>query len=74
MSGHTQARVTSDGFDLQHTTTDSLILPAANLEQLQKIDPSLVAFVIDQTKQEAEFRRSETKRTNNIYLLKEYQV
>lgn len=42
---------------LQHTSTDSPILPAANLEHLQRIDPALVPFVIDQTALEATSRR-----------------
>lgn len=56
--------------DLQHTSTDSPILPAGNLEQLNQIDPSLVAFVVEQTKLEAEHRRRIQKRTN-LYVFTE---
>lgn len=67
MANHTQLRaVNNDGetVDVQHTSTDSPILPAANLEQLYRIDPSLVQFVVEQTKQEAEHRRAMQKKTN----------
>lgn len=68
MGNHTQVRASEDGtVDLSHTTTDSPILPAVNLQQLQQIDPSLVSFVVEQTKQEAEYRRSVHK-TTNLYI------
>lgn len=49
----------SDGrtFTVQHTSTDSPILPAANLAQLKEIDPSLIDFVKDETAKEAASRR-----------------
>jgi hypothetical protein len=72
MGNHTQLHsIGSDGqqLSLQHTSTDSPILPAANLEHLQRIDPNLVDFVVEQTQKEAEFRRSENKRTNTFIFL-----
>ena len=72
MGNHTQVHATgSNGQQLsvQHTSTDSPILPAANLEHLQKINPDLVGFVVDQTQKEAEFRRSENKRTNTFIFI-----
>lgn len=54
---------------LQHTQTDSPILPAANLEHLKQIDPSLVPFVVQQTELEATFRRTENKRTNTFVFI-----
>lgn len=51
---------------VQHTSTDSPILPAVNLRELQAIDPKLVPFVIEQTALEAEFRRNESKRVNTL--------
>lgn len=51
-------------FSLQHTTTDSPLLPAANLEHLKQIDPSLVSFVVEQTKLEADARRKANVRVN----------
>lgn len=67
MSGHTKVQaVSKDGeqFTVQHTESDSPILPAPNLEHLQRIDPSLVPFVVEQTKIEADFRRSQNKKVN----------
>ena len=51
---------------VQHTSTDSPILPALNLRELQAIDPNLVPFVIEQTALEADFRRKESKRVNTL--------
>ena len=51
---------------VRHTSTDSPLLPAANIRELREIDPALVDFVIEQTKQEADFRRAEHKRTNTF--------
>ncbi len=68
-SNHTNLQSTGpDGKQLlvQHTTTDSPILPAANLEHLQRIDPSgeLVRWVVVQTEEEAKYRRQENTRVN----------
>lgn len=54
---------------VQHTQTDSPILPAANLRELQSIDPNLVPFIIEQTALEANFRRSESKRVNTLVFI-----
>lgn len=61
----------SDGHHLQvqHTSTDSPILPAENLRQLQQIDPSLVSWVVSQTEQEATHRRREETRINWFILI-----
>lgn len=61
-------KVDADGgqFHVQHTTTDSPILPAANLAQLNEIDPALVRFVVDQTEKEAEHRRKQESRINTF--------
>lgn len=66
MGNQTQVRATSDGIDLQHTTSDSPFLPVGHLEQLKQIDPSLIPFIVDQTRLEADFRRSEHRRTNRF--------
>ena len=58
-----------DHLSVQHTSTDSPILPAANIRELQLIDPSLLPFVIEQTRLEANFRRTETKRISNFVFL-----
>lgn len=69
---HTRVQATNpDGGQLSvsRTTTDSPILPAANLQQLQQIDPKLVPWVIEQTEKEANFRRSETHRINGFVFI-----
>ena len=71
-NAHTNARVTNpDGGELSvsHTTTDSPILPAANLKQLQEIDPSLVPWVVKQTETEANHRRAQTQRINTFVFI-----
>jgi hypothetical protein len=54
---------------VQHTSTDSPLLPAANIRELQSIDPTLVPFVIEQTALEANFRRDESKRVNTLVFI-----
>jgi hypothetical protein len=54
---------------LQHTSTDSPILPAANLEHLQRIDPSLVPFVVEQTALEATSRRNALTQYNRFIFI-----
>lgn len=54
---------------LQHHDSDSPILPVAQLEQLSRIKPEAVDWVINQTQIEAEFRREETKRINTFTLV-----
>ena len=49
----------------QHET-DSPVLPVAQLEQLHRFKPDAVDFVIDQTRAEAEHRRSEVWRINTF--------
>ncbi len=44
---------------LNHTETDSPLLPVAQLKELNKINPDLVQFVIDETKVNAIHRRNE---------------
>ena len=51
---------------VSRTTTDSPILPAGNLQQLQQIDPKLVQWVVEQTEKEANFRRIESRRINSF--------
>ena len=54
---------------VQHTSTDSPILPAANLQQLQQIDPALVQWVVNQTEIEASHRRRENARVNTFVFI-----
>lgn len=54
---------------VQHTSTDSPILPAASLAQLKEIDPSLVNFVVDETAKEAAHRRKQESRINVFILV-----
>ena len=49
---------------VQHTSTDSPILPAANIEHLKSIDPSLVGWVVSETEKEANARRTQESRIN----------
>ena len=68
-NGHTKVQATNpDGRQLSvsHTTSDSPILPAVNLQQLQQIDPSLVKWVVDQTQIEATHRRKESTSINRF--------
>lgn len=69
VSNHTNVRATNPNgqqLSVQHTTTDSPILPAGNLQQLQAIDPALVQWVVNQTEIEATHRRKETTRVNGF--------
>jgi uncharacterized membrane protein len=60
--------INSDGgtFHVQHTSTDSPILPAANLAQLYDLDPKLVTFVVEETEKEAAHRRKQESRINTF--------
>lgn len=49
--------------------SDSPILPVAQLEQLHTFRPDLVDFVVEQTKLEAEHRRTMTTRVNRYVLI-----
>nr|WP_295130006.1 hypothetical protein [uncultured Roseateles sp.] len=51
---------------MQTTTTDSPVLPIAQLEQLRAIAPDRIDWVFEQTAKEADFRRSEIRRTNTL--------
>jgi len=60
--------INSDGgtFHVQHTSTDSPILPAANLAQLHELNPDLVTFVVEETAKEAAHRRKQESRINTF--------
>lgn len=60
---------TGRALDVQHTTTDSPLLPAENLARLQEIDPALVKWVVDQTEIEANYRRKQDARINWFILI-----
>ena len=49
---------------LQHTTTDSPILPIAQILELKEHLPERVDFVFEQTRLEAEHRRAQENRIN----------
>ena len=53
---------------LQHTTTDSPILPVPQILELHAVLPERVEFVFEQTKLEAEHRRRQESRVN-IFIL-----
>lgn len=66
-NNHTNVQATNqtgDRLSITQTTTDSPILPAANLQQLKLIDPKLVDWVIEQTELEAKSRRKLNERIN----------
>jgi hypothetical protein len=72
MANHTVLQAENkegEHLSVQHTSTDSPILPAANMRELQEIDSKLVPFVIEQTSLEADFRRTETKRVNTLVFI-----
>lgn len=60
--------VNPDGQTLhvQHTSSDSPILPVASLAQLKEIDPELVNFVVEETAKEASHRRQQNSRINTF--------
>ena len=49
---------------MSETTSDSPLLPAPNLEHLQRIDPTLVGWVVQQTEIEANHRRARENRVD----------
>ena len=61
-----RARTREGELALTDTDTDSPLLPAVQLRELQAIDPKLVDWVVTQTEEEAKFRRQETKRVNTF--------
>lgn len=71
-SNHTNVQATSNQghqLSINHTTTDSPVLPAGNLEQLRQIDPKLVDWVVHQTEIEADHRRSSEIRINRYVFI-----
>lgn len=56
-------------FQVQHTTTDSPLLPAETLAKLQEINPRLVDWTLNQTVIEAEHRRRFELRTSTFVLI-----
>jgi hypothetical protein len=71
-NNHTNLQaINKDGqsVSVQHTSTDSPILPAANLEHLQRIDPALVPFVVEQTALEANSRRRAVTQYNRFVFI-----
>lgn len=68
MARHTTANLRERGKDitLQQHETDSPVLPVAQIEQLHHFRPDRVDWVFDQTRIEAEHRRSETRRINTF--------
>lgn len=72
MSRSQQVRAKNDKGDevaISTHDTDSPILPVAQLEKLHQFRPDLVDFVIEQTRCEAEFRRSISFRTNKYIFI-----
>jgi hypothetical protein len=70
MSKSTRAQGDGRGrFALEHHETDSPIIPVAQLERLNTFKPEAVDFVISQTKEEALFRRGETRRVNTLIFI-----
>ena len=67
----TTARVSRrDGeMTVHQQETDSPVIPVAQLERLQQFKPEAVDWVIQQTQIEAEFRRTENKRTNGFIFI-----
>ncbi|MDP1871701.1 MAG: hypothetical protein Q8K61_08740 [Gallionella sp.] len=71
-NGHTNLQATDANggrLSVQHTSTDSPILPAANLRDLQQINPELVTWVVKETEVEATHRRAETTRVNRYVFI-----
>lgn len=71
MGKSTTARVSRKDSELtlQQHETDAPILPSAQLEHLHQFRPDAVDFVIQQTKEEAEFRRKEQRRINTFIFI-----
>lgn len=67
MGNHTSLQGTDNEgrqLNISHVESDAPILPAPNIEHLQRIDPRLVDLVIEQTKAEADYRRTQSARVN----------
>ena len=56
-------------FTVQQHETDSPLLPVAQLERLHEFKPDAVDFVIEQTKIEADYRRTENHRVNTFVFI-----
>jgi hypothetical protein len=71
MSRHTTAKAKQGDKELtvQQHETDSPILPVAQLHELHEFRPDAVDWVLDQSKTEADFRRSESHRINGFVLV-----
>ena len=52
--------------EVRHQDTDSPILPVGQLERLVVFRPDSVDFVMEQTRVEAEHRRKEESKVNNL--------
>jgi uncharacterized membrane protein len=67
----TKVRATNGESQLEvsHNTSDSPILPIAQIEKLQLILPEKVNWVFDETTREAANRRSEVHRTNTFIFI-----
>jgi hypothetical protein len=59
-----QAKTNGGELTLSQHSTDSPILPTAQLERLHSFRPDKVDWVFDQTQQEAEHRRTQDRRVN----------
>jgi len=63
---HTQVRgdSTTGEFQLQHTSTDSPILPVESMRAFKEIDESIIPYILAETKAESEHRRAEHKKVD----------
>lgn len=67
---HTTGRVSKDReLTVEHTETDSPIIPVAQLERLHSFKPEAVDWVIAQTQIESEHRRKETSRVHTFIFI-----
>lgn len=61
-----QARGKDSHVTVSSTSTDSPILPIAQIEKLKELHPSRVDWFFEETSKEAAFRRSESHRVNGF--------
>jgi hypothetical protein len=54
---------------LRHQSSDSPLLPVADLERLAQIRPDLIDFVVQQTEIEAHARRAQERRINTYIFI-----
>lgn len=64
-----QAKSGNSELTLSQHSTDSPILPVAQIERLHQFRPDKVDWVFDQTRKEAEARRTETSRVNSFIFI-----